>query len=121
MGPEDIVRLQTDVKRIYLDPKIEKYIVRLVDATRNPAKYHLELGKYIEYGSSPRASIALFIAAKAHALINKRTYVTSQDVKDVAHNCLRHRILLNFEGEAEEIKTDAVIDEILQKVPIIEP
>lgn len=118
--PKEIVKVQEFVKDIYLDDKIAKYIVRITDATRYPKKYGVELGKYIAFGGSPRSSIAMFIAAKARALINCRTYVTSQDVKDVAHNCLRHRVLLNFEGEAEEIDTDEIIDEILRKVPIIE-
>ena len=120
LTPKEIIKLQEFVKSIYLDEKIERYIVRIIDATRNPIKYKIELGKYIGFGGSPRASIAIFIASKAHALMNQRTYVISQDVKEVAHNCLRHRVLLNFEGEAEEIKTDEIITEILRKVPIIE-
>jgi MoxR-like ATPase len=117
---KDIIKVQEFVKNIYLDKKIEKYIVRIIDATRHPDKYDIEMGKYLAFGGSPRSSIAIFIAAKAHALLNSRDYVISQDIKDVAPNCLRHRILLNFEGEAEGIKTDDIIDEILKKVPIIE-
>ncbi|MBN2367499.1 MoxR family ATPase [Candidatus Woesearchaeota archaeon] len=119
MGAEDILRLQTDVKKIYLDPKIEKYIVRIVDATRNPQRYNLELGKYIEFGSSPRASISLFIAAKAHALLNGKIYVTPNDIKSVALNIFRHRMILNYEGQAEEIKSEDIIKEILSKVPVV--
>lgn len=119
MKPEDLIILQNDAKKIYLDPKIEKYIVRLVDATRNPKRYNLELGKYIEFGSSPRASIALFIASKAHALIAGKTYVTPQDIKMVAHNIFRHRMILNFEGQAEGIKTDDIVKELLSKVPVV--
>jgi MoxR-like ATPase len=119
LSPEDILTAQDTVKRIFLNEKIEKYIVRLVDATRNPAKYGIETGKFIEFGASPRASIGLFIASKARALMNGRNFVTPQDVKDVAFNVLRHRILLNFEGEAEEIKTEDIIKEILKKVPIM--
>ncbi len=112
--PENIILLQNDVKKIYLDPKIEKYIVRIVDATRNPHKYNLELGKYIDFGSSPRASISLYIAAKAHALLGGRIFVTPQDIKDVAMNIFRHRMILNYEGQAEDI-----IKEILSKVPVV--
>jgi len=119
IGPEDLLRLQEDVKRIYLDPKIEKYIVRLVDATRNPTRYNLELGKYIDFGSSPRASIALFIASKAHALMNGKIYVTPQDIKSVAPAIFRHRMILNYEGQAEEIKTDDIVKELLSKVPVM--
>lgn len=119
LNPMEIIDAQKFTKKIYLNSKIESYIVRIVEATRNPQKYNLELGKFIGYGGSPRSSIAMFIASKAHALVKGRGYVTPQDIKEVAHNVLRHRILLNFEGEAEEISPEQVIDEILQKVPIL--
>jgi MoxR-like ATPase len=119
LNPMDIMEAQHFVKEIYLNSKIEGYIVRVVEATRDPKKYNLKRGKYIGYGSSPRSSIAMYIASKAHALVKGRGYVTPQDVKEVAHNVLRHRILLNFEGEAEEVTTEEIIDEILKKVPII--
>ncbi|HIH23895.1 TPA: MoxR family ATPase [Candidatus Woesearchaeota archaeon] len=115
----DIMDAQKFVRRIYSNPKIERYIIRIVDATRHPDKYGLTMGKYIGYGGSPRAGISLHIASKAHALIRGRGYVIPDDVKEVAYNVLRHRILLNFEGEAEEIKPDAIIKEILEKVPIL--
>ncbi len=115
----DIMDAQRFAKRIYLNPKIESYIVRIVEATRDPKKYNVELGKFIGYGGSPRSSISLFIAAKAHALVKGRGYVTPQDVKDVAYNVLRHRVLLNFEGEAEEITSERIVKEILEKVPIL--
>lgn len=119
MNPKDILELQTDVQKIYLDTKIEKYIVRLVDATRNPKKYNLELGKFIEFGSSPRASIALFIASKSHALLNGKIYVTPNDVKAVALNIFRHRMILTYEGQAEGIKVEEIVKELLSKVPVI--
>lgn len=119
LSAPDIIDAQRFVKRIYINKKIEYYIIRIVDATRNPKKYHIELGKYIGYGGSPRSSIALFIASKAHALVKGRGYVTPQDVRDVSLSVLRHRILLNFEGEAEEIKSEQIIKEILDKVPIL--
>jgi MoxR-like ATPase len=115
----DIMDAQNFVKKIYTNPKIERYIIRLVDATRNPKKYNIDHGKYLSYGLSPRAGISLHIASKAHALVHGRGYVIPDDVKDVAYNTLRHRILLNFEGEAEEIKAEAVIKELLEKVPIL--
>lgn len=115
----DIMDAQKFVKKVYLSPKIERYIVRIVEATRNPFKYGMETGKYIGYGGSPRSSISLYIASKAHALIMGRGFVLPDDVKHVAYHVLRHRILLNFEGEAEEISTEKVIKELLQKVPII--
>ncbi|RME53578.1 MoxR family ATPase [Candidatus Woesearchaeota archaeon] len=120
ISPDDIVKAQAFIKQITLSKRIESYIVRIVDATRHPKQYGInEYGKYINFGASPRSSIALFIASKAHALIKGRTHVTPQDVKDVAYNILRHRILLNFEGEAEDISTDSIIKEILDKVHIL--
>ncbi len=120
LTPQLIQQMQRDAKLVYLDPKVEKYIVRIVDATRNPSKYNVEKGKYIEYGGSPRSTISLFIAAKARALVSGRTYVTPQDVKEKTRDVLRHRIILNYEGQAENISNDAIIDEILQKVPVVE-
>ncbi|RME31901.1 MoxR family ATPase [Candidatus Woesearchaeota archaeon] len=117
--PRDILDGQQFTKEIYLNRKIENYIVRIVEATRTPSKYDVESGKFVAYGGSPRSSISMYIAAKAHALVRGRGYVTPQDVKEVAPNVLRHRILLNFEGEAEEIAPDTIIKEILEKVPII--
>ncbi|MBN2459028.1 MoxR family ATPase [Candidatus Woesearchaeota archaeon] len=119
LNPDEISKAQDFVKQVYMDSKIESYIINIVEATRKPAKYDVKAGKFIDVGGSPRSSIALFIAAKAHALLKGRSYVMAQDVKDVAYNCLRHRILLNFEGEAEGIKTEDIIKEILAKVPII--
>jgi len=119
LTPDDIMRVQDFVKKIYLDTKIEKYIVNIVEATRKPAKYDVKNGKYIDFGASPRSSISLYIASKAHALIKGRSYVVANDVKEIAYNCLRHRILLNFEGEAEGIKPEIIIKEILERVPII--
>lgn len=120
LTPEMILQVQKDVKNVYLDQKVEKYIVRLIDATRYASRYGLEKAKYIQYGGSPRSTIALFIASKAHAMLNGRSYVTPQDVKEKAKDVLRHRIILNYEGQAEEITTDAIIEEILQKVPVVE-
>ena len=114
--PNRIVELQKFVKTIYLDKSIEEYIIKLVNATRHSEK--LKLGKYIEWGASPRASIGLFIAAKAEALLNGSNFVTPQHVKNVAHDIMRHRILLNYEGQAEGITTDQIISEVLSKVNV---
>ena len=118
MSPEKILELQDDVKKVYLDKKIEKYIVQIVDATRNPNNYKVKLGDYIDYGASPRASIGLFIASKAEALIQGKTFVTPQDVKEVAYDVLRHRLILNYEAQSENIKVEDVISEILARVPV---
>jgi MoxR-like ATPase len=120
LSPEILLRMQNDVKNVYLDPKVEKYIVRIIDATRRPQLYKLEKGKYIEYGGSSRSTISLFIASKARAFVQGRAYVTPQDVKEKAKDVLRHRIILNYEGKAEDVSTDMVIEEVLQKVPVVE-
>ncbi len=116
--PNEIIRMQLAAKDIYLSEEIERYIVEIVMATRNPIKYDIKLGRYILYGGSPRASIGLFIAAKADALMNGKNYVIPQNVKNVAYDVMRHRILLNYEGQAEGIKTEQIIEEILEKVPM---
>ncbi|RLI98494.1 MAG: ATPase [Candidatus Aenigmatarchaeota archaeon] len=117
-NPESLKRMQEDTKKIFISDKIEKYIVRLTDASRHPEKYGIEMGMYIQYGSSPRNSINLFIASKARAMMEGKTFVTPQHVKKVAHDIMRHRIILNYEGMAESIKTDTIITELLSKVPV---
>lgn len=120
LSQDEIVKVQQLVKHIHMDEKIKKYIVRIIDATRNPKKYDLDLSsKYINFGASPRGSISLFIASKAHALMNGRGYVTHKDVKDVCPHILRHRILLNFEGQAENISPEDIVMEIIKNVPIV--
>ena len=118
VGPLEIIKMQQTTQKIYVSKEVEEYIVRLIDATRNPAKYNLKNAKYIRYGSSPRASIGLYIGSKADALMNGKDYVTPQNIKNVAHDVLRHRLLLNYEGQAENINKDDVIVELLAKVPI---
>lgn len=118
MDTEKILTLQKELDNIYLNSQLRKYIVNIVDATRNPSKYRIDSGKYIEYGSSPRASIGLFVAAKAHALMSNKTFVTPNDIKEIAFDVLRHRIILNYEAQAEGFKTEDVVEEILRKIPI---
>lgn len=113
-----LIEMQKFVKNVHLSKDVEKYIVRIVDATRNPGNYGIKYGKYIEYGVSPRASIGLYIASKADAVINGHAFVTPQNVKNVAHDVLRHRLLINYEGQADEIKQDQIITEILSKVKV---
>ncbi len=115
---KDILMFQNAVKDIYSDEKIKKYIVRITDATRNPDKYKVKLGKYIEYGGSPRASIGLYIASKAEALLKGKSFVIPEYVKAVAHDVLRHRLLVNYEGQSENITPEKIVDEILSRVPI---
>ncbi len=117
-NPKEIIKMQEFVKKIYLSKDVENYIVRLIDATRNSHKYKINSGQYIEWGCSPRGSIGLYIASKAEALIQGSNFVTPAHVKKVAHDVMRHRILLNYEGQAENIKTDEIITEILSKIPV---
>jgi len=117
VSSQEIIKMQEMVKKVYLDKDIEKYIVDLVNATRHSSEYKIRIGKYIKYGSSPRASIGLFIASKANALMKGKTFVTPQDVKDVAYEIFRHRLILNYEGQAEGIKPEDFITELLLKVP----
>ena len=111
-----ILEIQQFVKKIYADEKIEEYVSSIVDATRNPKNYDLELDGVIEFGASPRASIWLILAAKAHALLSGRGFVIPEDIKSVAHDVLRHRIILTFEAEAEGNTSDDLINKILEKV-----
>ena len=104
--------------RIFIDPAIEAYIVDLVRATRNPEKVDRHLKGMVRAGASPRATINIALAAKALAFVRQRSYVSPQDVKDLAHDILRHRILLSYEAEAANITSDSIIDSILAKVPV---
>ncbi|MFH0978260.1 MAG: MoxR family ATPase [Candidatus Woesearchaeota archaeon] len=113
-----LMDIQEAVRQVYVDEKVEKYIVRIIDATRNPDKYKLNLGKFIEWGASPRGSIGLHIAGRAEAMLNGKLFVTPQDIKEVASDVLRHRIIVNYEGQAEAVKPDDIVKEILSKVPV---
>uniref|UniRef100_UPI004057AE29 AAA family ATPase n=1 Tax=Alistipes sp. TaxID=1872444 RepID=UPI004057AE29 len=115
--PEDIVKARKVVEDVYMDEKIEKYIVDIIFATREPASYNLEkLQSLIAYGGSPRASISLAKAARAYAFIRRRGYVIPEDVRAVCHDVLRHRIGLTYEAEAENISSEDIITEILNNV-----
>jgi len=113
---DKILEIQKFVQKIYADEKIEEYVASIVDATRNPKNYDLELDNVIEFGASPRASIWLILAAKAHALLSGRGFVIPEDIKSIAHDVLRHRIILTFEAEAEGSTSDDLINKILETV-----
>ncbi|MBI3143236.1 MAG: MoxR family ATPase [Bacteroidetes bacterium] len=116
---EQIMKARSLVKQVYLDEKIEKYILDIVFATRTPAKYKLDkLDNLIAYGASPRASINLALAAKAHAFLKKRGYVTPDDVRAVCADVLRHRIGLSYEAEAENVGSEHIIAEVLNAVDV---
>jgi len=113
---EEIARL---VAKVHLDEKIGRYIVQLVSATRKPAEHNLkQLMPHIAYGASPRATLALAHVAKGHAFIDARAYVVPEDVKAVAHDVLRHRLVLSYEAAAEQIDADRVIDQVLNAVAV---
>ncbi len=117
--PSEIAHAREVVDSIYLDPKIEDYIVDVVIATREPETYKLDsLAGFIEYGASPRASIYINQAARAHAFLQGRGYVTPHDVKSVGHDILRHRLILTYEAEAEDISSDDVISQIFDRIDV---
>ncbi len=119
VSPADITDVQKIVQKIYIDEKIENYIVDIVFATREPAKVGLEdLQSIIEYGASPRASISLAMASRAYAFLQGRGYVIPEDVRAVCHDVMRHRIGLSYEAEANNITADEVITDILDKVEV---
>ena len=117
--PKQILNAREVVKKIYMDEKIEQYIVDIVFATRNPEQYGLEkLKDIISFGASPRASINLAAACKAYAFIKRRGYVIPEDVRSLCYDVLRHRIGLTYEAEAENITSEDIITEILNAVEI---
>jgi len=119
LKPEDIVKAKSVVREVYMDEKIEQYIVDIVFASRNPEDYGLSQFKdMISFGGSPRASINLALAAKAYAFIHRRGYVIPEDVRAIAKDVMRHRIGLTYEAEAENISSEDIIAEILNKVEV---
>ncbi len=116
--PEQILRARQTVDEIYIDDKIKAYIIDLIFATREPEQAGLNLQEYMKYGASPRATISLTLAARAHAFMEGRGYVTPQDIKSVAPDVLRHRLLLTYEAEAEELTSDELIRQILAEIPV---
>ncbi|MCX6998391.1 MAG: AAA family ATPase [Kiritimatiellaeota bacterium] len=116
--PAAILRARQVVDEIYMDEKIKDYILNIVGATRDPAAFHLPLKEYIRYGGSPRATIYLALTARAHAFLQGRGYVTPQDVKSVAPDVLRHRLIISYEAEAEELTADDVLQRILNELPV---
>ena len=106
------------IREIYVDDKLKDYIVNIVHATRNPKDYKIDIVDYVQYGASPRATIYLSLVARAHAFLMGRSYITPQDIKTVAYNVLRHRIILTYEAEAEDITTDQIISQIFDSVEV---
>ena len=117
--PEKVMQAREIVDEIYIDDKIKDYIVDIVFATREPKKYGLEgLENMIQFGASPRATIALTLASKAHAFLQGRGYVVPQDIKDIALDVLRHRIIVTYEAEAEGVSSEDIVAKVLNKIAV---
>ena len=117
--PKEIESAKKVVHEVYIDPKIENYIVDIVFATRNPEQFGLEdLKDLIAYGASPRASIFLSMAARAHAFLRRRGYVTPEDVRSIGLDVLRHRVIVTYEAEAEEITAEDIVRKVLNKIEV---
>ncbi len=116
--PAEILAVRNVVDQIYLDAKIKDYIVNLVMATRNPQQYQLDLADYIEFGASPRATISLAIAAKAYAFMQGRAYVVPNDIKAIGPDVLRHRVIISYEAEANEISVETLIKTIFDSIEV---
>jgi MoxR-like ATPase len=115
---EDIINARRVVSGIYIDDKVKDYIVDIVLATRDPKPYNIDLNGWVQYGASPRGTIGLTLAARAHAFLQGRGYVTPQDVKDLAYDVLRHRIAVTYEAEAENITSENIVAGILEGLPV---
>jgi len=118
ISPEEIIKARDIVSKVYMDDKIKDYIVDIVIATRDPERYGLKLKELIEYGASPRATINLALASKAYAFIKRRGYVTPADVKSVGMDVLRHRIIVTYEAEAEEISSEDIVKKIFDTIEV---
>ena len=116
--PEQLEEITELIKEIYVDEKLKDYMVDLVFATRKPTEYNIDISDYIQYGASPRATIFLSQAARGFAFLQGRAFVTPQDIKAVAPDVLRHRIILTYEAEAEEITSEQVVQKILDKIEV---
>ncbi|WP_041361500.1 AAA family ATPase [Nautilia profundicola] len=115
---EDILNLQKQLNNIHMDEELLKYIAKITHATREPQKYGVETAEYIEYGASPRATIAMYNCSKAYAMIQNKDYVTPLDIIKVAKDVLRHRIILNYKAEIDEVTVDKVINDVIKAIDI---
>lgn len=118
ISQESIFAARTEIMQLYMADAVEEYLVQLIMATRTPANFDAQLAEWISYGASPRATIALDRCARAHAWLNKRDFVSPEDIQAVLFDILRHRLILSFEAEAEGITPDQVIQRILEDVPV---
>ena len=117
-SPAEIIAARKVINKIYVDDKVKEYIVNIVMATRDPQSFGLDLAQYIAYGGSPRATIYLNLAAKAHAFLRGRGYITPEDVKQIGRDVLRHRVILTYEAEAEELTSEDIIQKIFDEIEV---
>src|SRR5262245_41634283 len=117
-GPSDVLAFRDRAAAVRVAPGLKGYVVDLVRATRDPSAYGLDIGPFLELGASPRATIALLRASRAHALIRGRDYVVPHDVKMVARDVLRHRVLVSYEADAEGLSTDDLLGRVLDRIPV---
>ena len=118
VSPADILRARTVVDEIYIDDKVKEYIVDIVFATREPKKYGLDIEQYIEWGASPRATLYLTVVSKAYAFLRGRGYVTPQDVKSIGMDVLRHRVIISYEAEAEDMTSEDIIQKVFDEIQV---
>ena len=118
VSPDDIADVKTVVDQIYIDDKVKDYIVDIVQASREPEQYGLQISQFINYGASPRATIFLAVAAKANAFLQKRGYVTPQDVKTIGMDVLRHRVIVSYEAEAEDKTSEDIVQMIFDSIEV---
>lgn len=118
ISPEDILKARKVVHDVYIDQKVKEYIVNIVMATRNPDEYGLQLKDLIAYGASPRATIYLNLAGKAHAFLRGRGYVTPEDIKSIGMDVLRHRIIVTYEAEAEEVTSEHIVKQVFDHIEV---
>ncbi len=118
ISPGDILKARQVVNQIYMDEKIKEYVLNIVFATRAPEEHKLDIRNLIAYGASPRASIYLTLAAKAHAVLKGRGYVTPEDVKAIGMDVLRHRVIVTYEAEAEEITSEDIVKRVFDQIEV---
>jgi len=118
ISPEDIIKAREVVSQVYVDEKVKQYIVDIVYATRTPEVYDIKIKDLIAYGASPRASIYLNLAGKAHAFLKGRGYVTPEDIKSIGMDVLRHRIIVSYEAEAEEITSEDIVKRVFDEIEV---
>ncbi len=119
LSPQVIFDAREEISKVKISESIEKYIVDIISATRYPEKYSKELAGWIDFGSSPRGTISIDRACRTHAWMEGKDFVTPDDIRSVVHNCLRHRLIMSYEADAEGISADQVIDEILKQVAVV--